>query len=305
MKRLILVATLIVGFSAGGQSSAAEPQKWIVAVAPDLRSAVEPLIKRRRQEGMTVTVINVAELPKDAAGAPDAAELQKRIEHEARHGTNRAFVLVVGVAASSGEDAKKVVVPARSGTGGRMKGQPTDHGYGLPDEKMLPSIAVGRMPARSIEEAKTMVEKTLAFERERSGDGWRNRLTVLEGNPGGGNDFERRTAEAVVPSQIQGRFAKLNPEWSARFVVHVDSSPYSVGDSELRAASLDCVRQGQFWTVYLGHSSAPGLWSLDASYLDRKDWSELNAGRHRGLLFTCGCFACQTAGFGGEGYALA
>lgn len=315
MKQIVFAALCFWLSATGNLTAAADSPKWIVATAPEFRSAIAPLVERRRQDGMAVTIIKMADLATDAAGMIDPMALRTEIERLARDSKSRTFVLLVGVASAPADgakhaetnhiDAKQIVVPALAGTEGRMKRQPTDHGYGLPDEKMLPSIAVGRFPARTAKEAAAMVEKTLAFERDRAAGRWRNRLTVLEGNPGGGNDFERRTAEAVVPAQIQNRFAKLNPDWTARFVVHAAGSPYFVGDSDLRAASLDYIREGQFWTIYLGHSSASGLWSIGAPYIDRKDWSTLEAGRHPGLLFTCGCFACQTAGFDGEGYALA
>ncbi len=314
MKQTVFAAICLWLSATSNWATAADSPTWIVATAPEFRSAIAPLLERRRQDGMAVTIIGSADLTKDADGMPDPMALRTEIERLAQDSKERTFVLLVGVAsAPAGDpkqpeakqiDGKQIVVPALVGTEGRMKGQPTDHGYGLPDEKLLPTIAVGRFPARTAKEAAAMVEKTLAFERDRTTGGWRNRLTVLEGNPGGGSDFERRTAEAVVPAQIQNRFAKLNPDWTARFVVHAAGSPYFVGDSDLRAASLDYIREGQFWTIYLGHSSASGLWSIGAPYIDRKDWSALDAGRHPGLLFTCGCFACQTTGFDGEGYAL-
>jgi hypothetical protein len=309
LQQIIRWAAAVTIFSSalvGVQAVAAEtgsPQ-WIVATVPAFRSAIGALVERRRGEGMAVTVIDAGDLAKNAGGLPDPLALKAEIERLRRQNKGPTYVLLVGISSTAAGD-NRFVVPPLAGTIGRMKGEPSDHGYGLPDEKMMPAIAVGPLPARTVKEAAAMIEKTLAYDRERSSGEWRNRLTVLEGHPGGSTEFERRSAEAVVPLHIQGRCAKLRPEWTAGFVVHAASSPYFAANAELRQSSLDLVRQGQFWTIYLGHSGPTGLWSLGARYLDRQDWSELNIPRGAGLLFTCGCFACQTAGAEGEGYALA
>ena len=101
-----------------------------------------------------------------------------------------------------------------------------------------------------------MVEKTLAFERDHVAAAWRNRLTVLLGNPGGATPLEKRVAEVFGPSQILDRLARLDPIWTARFVVHAPDSPFCVADDDLHDVSLDLLREGQFWTIYLGHSGA-------------------------------------------------
>ena len=106
-----------------------------------------------------------------------------------------------------------------------------------------------------------MVDKTLAFEREANHGDWQNRLTVLVGNPGGANDFERRMAEAVGPTGVLLRFSQIDPAFTARFLIHAGGSPYTVPDAELRDRSLNYLKDGQFFSFYLGHSAAPGFWS--------------------------------------------
>jgi hypothetical protein len=270
---------------------------WIAVTAPGFRTAIEPLCERRRAEGMDVKVISTAD-------APDAPQIREKIDRLRRDRKGSSFVLLVGaMGAASGADSQ-TVVPAFTGTEGRMKNVPTDHGYGCPDDKLMPAIAVGRFPVRTTKEAGAMVEKTLAFERDRAGGAWRNRLTVLLGNPGGATPLEKRAAELFGPSQVLDRLARLDPSWTARVVVHAAGSPYCVADDDLHDVSLGYLREGQFWTIYLGHSGAQGLWSAGVRFVNRQDWGELNTPHGPGLLFTCGCFACQVSGPDGEGYAL-
>ena len=126
-----------------------------------------------------------------------------------------------------------------------MKGAPTDHGYSCPDEKLMPVVAVGRFPVRSVMEASAMVEKTLAFERDRAGVIWRNRLTVLLGNPGGATPLEKRAAEAFGPSQVLDRLSRLDATWTARFVARLSSGRAVLDDlfGTLRGARIMVVRR--------------------------------------------------------------
>ena len=60
-----------------------------------------------------------------------------------------SYVLLVGaVEAGVQEDAARTVVPPLDGGVGRMKGQPSDNGYGCLDDGREPSVA-GRPPARA------------------------------------------------------------------------------------------------------------------------------------------------------------
>ena len=59
------------------------------------------------------------------------------------------------------------------------------------------------------------------------------------------------------------------------------------------------------FSFYLGHSGAGGLWSDGDYFLLRDDLAKLNIRQRQGVLFTCGCFACQLDGMGGESYGLA
>ena len=255
MKRLALVSFVVVILTAArGWSAEADRPLWVAVTGPEFRLAIEPLSKHRRAEGMDVRVISTADIP-------EAAQIRARIDGERRGRKGPTFVLLVGAASG---DSAQTVVPAFDGTEGRMQGVPTDHGYGCPDDKLMPTIAVGRFPVRTAKEASAMVEKTLAFERQRPTAAWRNRLTVLLGNPGGATPLEKRAAELFGPSYIMDRLARLDPPWTGRFVVHAAGSPYCVADEDLHDVSLGYLRDGQFWTIYLGHSGPQGFWSSGA-----------------------------------------
>ena len=65
------------------------------------------------------------------------------------------------------------------------------------------------------------------------------------------------------------------------------------------------MRDGQAWTLYLGHSNMEGMWGGGAHYLDRADWAKLKIARGSGVFATFGCYGCQLKGERGEGYGVA
>src|SRR5204862_2715147 len=114
---------------------------------------------------MDVVVLPIADLSKDTGAPADPARLRSKIGQLRRGRQGPTFVLLVGVAQTEGRDAARIVVPVLTGTASRMKGVATDHAFGLPNDKLSPTIAVGRVPPRTTEEAAAMVAKHLAFER--------------------------------------------------------------------------------------------------------------------------------------------
>lgn len=70
-----------------------------------------------------------------------------------------------------------------------------------------------------------------------------------------------------------------------------------------RQKALQSLADGEFFSVYLGHSAAEGM-GLDTRFIRRESWAKLEISRGGGPFFTCGCFACQ-ADEKGAGYGLA
>jgi hypothetical protein len=305
LRRLIVLLALLAGFCSNAFTADEQAPKWILVTTAALQPALEPLCEHRRAEGMDVRIV-ITDALRNNDEEKLAGQIKTEIEKLRGDRNSTSYVLLAGAAGNSGvKDRSNVTVPMLSGTVGRMKGMPTDHAYGSCGENLIPTIAVGRFPARSVAEAQAMVDKTLAFEHAANQGDWQNRLTVLVGNPGGANDFERRMAEAVGPTGMLLRFSQLDPVFTARFIIHANGSPYTVSDAELHDRSLKYLQEGQFFTCYLGHSAAPGFWSGFTRFLDRKDWSEVTIPHGPGIFFTCGCYSCQVSGADGEGYAFA
>jgi Peptidase family C25 len=279
----------------------ADPAQWIVVTAPAFRDALTPLCEQRNANGMHVVIVQTTDvLNPEQVRNGDGGPLKDHVNDLCRKFKGPSYVLLVGaVRAKDRAAAETIVVPALPGVAGRMKGQPSDNAFGLIDKDFLPSVAVGRFPANTVAEAQQMVKKTIAFERDASPGEWRNRLTLLIGNPGGSSPVEKRFAEMFMQSLMQGRLQRVAPFWTGRAIVVMDNSPFFVPKEKNRELSLRYLEEGQLFSVYLGHSAASGFWL--GPRLDRKDWGEKN---FPGILFSCGCYGCQLTEKD-EGYALA
>jgi hypothetical protein len=286
------IACCLAALLAGPAGAAAPPpsERWVVVVAPAFRAAVAPLVAHRQAQGMRVTVLDSSTvLSAQDVRNGDGGKLRKRLRELWRDHAGTSYVLLVGAGeAGSLAQPERFVVPALSGAAGRMKGEPTDAGYGCRDGERLPAVAVGRLPARTEAEARAMVAKTLALEKAAGPGGWKRRLTVLAGIPAYNPVVDR-----LVESIAFARFERINPLWRGKVVYTNPLSRFCLPDDQLRTRALAYLAEGQAFTLYLGHSSAEGLYGGQAAFLNRADWGRL-AGS--GVFVTFGCNGCQLRG---------
>jgi hypothetical protein len=306
-RKTVLLLLIILTCAAHGAVAEDQKPQWIIVTAPEFRDALAPLCERRRNDGMQVVFVETTDvLTPQQIRNRDGAPLKDRINQLCRQVKGTSYVMLVGaISVADSEQAVETVLPALVGTSGRMRGQPSDNGYGCLDKELLPTVAVGRFPVRTVDEARQLVDKTVAFERNIAPAEWQNRLTFVVGHPGGASVIERRFAESFLQGVAGSRFGKIHPLWQARILIHGAGSPFTVADGRLRETSLRYLEDGQMFSVYLGHSNATGLWSDNAEFLNRDDWAKLKIPNGAGVLFTCGCFGCQLQGRDGEGYGLA
>ena len=268
---------------------------WVAVVPAAWRDALAPLVERRRYEGFDVRV-----LAAEGANA-DGAVLARLVCGLCGDRAGEAYVALAGPMRGPAE----IAVPAPPGTVGRMAGHPTDNGFGCPEPDRVPRVAVGRLPARSAAELEAMVSKILAFEGAEPSQPWASRISLLVGHPGGSSALEKKLASRIVKGAVEGNFAAVHPRWQVQAIVQAADSPFRVEPDVLPARTRALVEGGQFLTVYLGHSSPGGLESEGVPFLRREDWAGLSPEVPAGILFTCGCYACQVEGFFGEGHAYA
>jgi hypothetical protein len=302
-RRLFFLACLACALIAPHASATEAEEQWIVVTAPAFRSAIAPLAEHRKAQGMHVHIVETINYLREGEilrGEP--AKLVEPIQKLCRNFKGTSFILLVGAIELSNDlhDPAMKIVPTLNGTVGRMKGEPSDNAYGCLGDSLEPTIAVGRFPARSVDEAKAMVAKTLEYERDTKPGEWKRRVTVLAGAP----SFNP-TVDTMVERVALSRLDRLDVAWSGRAIYHNPASRFCLPDEVLRERTLRYIEEGEAITLYLGHSNALGFAPGRLPFLDRSDWAKLNIPRGRGIFATFGCFGAQLRGTEGEGYAVA
>ena len=280
------------------QSDSGGKPRWLLVTTAELAIELEPLISRRQQEGFEVLkVIRDSRLPNSDWNAD---YIRNKISES--HESNRSTM--VFLAGDWTESSKQSYVPPGTGKQGRMQNAPTDHSYGLPNELGVPSVAVGRFPARNAEDVRQFVAKVIRYEDQPIGP-WTNRLNLWVGHPGGNSILEKRLGETIVKSVVNKSVRQLNLAWKSSCLVDFPNTPYSVDRKTFAERMRNDLSQGQSFTIYAGHSAAEGIWSGDQFVFGRPEWERVKIQSSPGVVLTTGCFSCQMAGPNGKGFLTA
>jgi hypothetical protein len=282
----------------------ARPDQWICVTAPALKPAAETLAEHRRKQGMVTQIVVTTDVLSEGQvlGRGEAGPLRDKVAELCGGFKGLSRVVLLGAASPEGlrRPAEHLVPPFR-GTVAGMAGEMTDLPYSLPDAKTLrPTVAVGRLPAASLGEARRMVDKIIVWETDTRPGEWRRRLTVLAGVPNFG-----AVADAMIEKFALSQFDRLDPVWTARAIYHSQGSRFTVPDEQLRRQAIGYVADGQAVTIYIGHSDAEEFWTAgNVPFMTRSDWARIWIPRGPGFLVTTGCNGCQLGGRLGEGYGL-
>lgn len=270
---------------------AEKKRQWILATTATLRTAAKPLIEKRQEQGWKVIVIDTDKHAKKA-------DLDEAIRLHCEGFSGESCVLLLG---TWEQKETETHVAALRGTHGRMVDLPTDHGFGLPEEDESVTIAVGRLPAREVSEAKAIIKKILAFE---SAQFESNRVNLLVAHPGGESDFEEAVACNVVKTAVKLRLKELSARWQPDCVMDIPRSDHSVEPEAFSSEIQRAFSEGYLFTVFSGHSYAPAIVSQAGEVFQREDFEKLEPKAPGGIFISCGCYGCQISGMHGQGYGI-
>jgi Peptidase family C25 len=280
------------------QSDSGKKPRWLLVTTAELAKELEPLVLRRQQQGFEVfKVIRDDQLPNNDWNAEFIRNKISEI-HVPNHATQ---VLLAG---DWNESNKLSFVPPGKGKQGRMQNAPTDLSYGLLNERGVPSVAVGRFPARTADDVRQFVAKVIRYEDQSIGP-WTNRLNLWVGHPGGNSGLEKKLGETIIQSAVNKSLSQLNLAWKGSCLIDFPNTPYSVDRATFGERMRNDLSQGQSFTIYAGHSAAEGIWSEDQFVFGREEWERTKIQTSPGVVLTTGCFSCQMAGPNGKGFLTA
>lgn len=254
----------------------AEPADMVIFTLPAWRDQAERIANLHREAAnpLTVAVMNVNEVYNEfASGTPDVGALRRclKMMHDrgAEAGKPLRYALLMGRATydnrhlTSQFDQKKSPGTIPCWLGGARSMQLSDNSaYGTDDVLAMLgdgsgtnlgldnlSIAVGRMPVQTADEARSAVDKLLQYASKSKPGTWRSNLLFLADD--GNNGDHVNQAEKMINEALA---APLAPSFVTK--VYVDAydivSRVCQGGRDLMYRMLD---EGVAWWIYCGHAN--------------------------------------------------
>ncbi len=278
-----------------GLALAEEPSgKWVLVTPPEWESALQPLAAARRTQGLEVVILHPDPSSPAGGSAEEAGnDLRRRIREAAGTSGPRHVLLAGDFPAPDDHGASLPSVPSARGSILRMTDRPSDNPFGCPDGSREPDLAVGRLPVRSEAEARAAVEKILAFEQNVRQSSWARDVRLVAGYHEAPPSFAP-LADNVINNLGARLISRLPPAWRlAEALVHINGSPWQTPGAALPALAHQAAARPGMLLAYMGHSAAEGAVSKSQFFFGSVAWPSLKQEPRLGLLFTCGCHACE------------
>ena len=228
--------------------SAAEHAAEYVAVTHSaFAGSVAPLLERHAQRGLSVAHVDIEDVYDEFSFGEKTPHALRDFVTVARTTWKTAprFLVLVGDATLDPRDyagfGDADFVPSKSIPMSHVALETvSDEWFADADDDGLPELAVGRLPARTIDQADAMIAKILAYDNS-GNEGWTRNVLLVAGERDETGNFDRSssTLQTVVPSTYTVQR------------VSTDAS----GADMARHQLLDAVNAGQLIVNYIGHGS--------------------------------------------------
>jgi CSLREA domain-containing protein len=251
-----------------------------VLVAPRaFLDAAHPLLLRRESQGLTTFVASLEEIASSFGGGQASAEAIRDFLSCAYHQWRRPsprYVLLLGDANHDPRHFNPVSQPSPM----PFLLQRTSFIWTASDpalaavngDDILPDLAIGRLPATTLEQARTMIQKILDWEAQ--GQTLDGPAALVADNPDAAGDFEAE-ARDIEASFLSGR------ETTEIFLGQI-------GDRDVaRARILDAFDSGLSLISYVGHGGG-AVWAGE-NMLNSSDPASLLAQPRQPFMLTMNC----------------
>jgi len=247
-------------------------------IAPKAFLAVaEPLLQLRADQGLTTRAVSFEEIAEQFGHGQPSAEAIRSFLAFAFHSWNRPsprYVLLLG---DSTYDPRNFIGTSQPSPLPVLWAK-TSYLWTVSDpllaavngEDSLPDIAIGRLPATTVEEAQRLIDKLLAWED--SGQGLSGPATLVADNPDLAGDFEADVED------IRASFL------ASREVLVLKLSELGAAT---RPSILDSLNSGLSFLSYVGHGGA-AVWASENVW-NSWDAASLQAQSQQPLLVTMNC----------------
>lgn len=166
----------------------------------------------------------------------------------------------------------------------------TDNWYAAWSDDGAPEFAIGRLPADSPDELKTMIDKIIAYETESENGAWRRKLEVVAGEARMGPEID-----ALLLRMFRLIFGGNMPRVFDLEVAYTgENSDYYYPSKKLNAHVIDSINKGALIFTYVGHGAVDSLDHIyrkegEYSIFERGDVAKLDCAGRSPIMFIVAC----------------
>lgn len=251
------------------EESAAKPADYLIVAADGLGGVAKEWGEYRKGQGRQVEVVTLGAIAKEAG--KDKINLLDLKNYIKKHGGEKPAegfqVLLIGdcpVEGSEGYDAKTEIPWFMSAYKDAYERSaiPGDNFLAdtIGEDNEIPDFAIGRIPARTPEQASLALKKVKAYESARLGE-WIKRLTFFAGEGRFG---------AAVDQMLENLFTQMaeqviDPAYDLRMTYANIKSAYAYVPSRFSDKVLEEANTGAFLLSYMGHGAVDRLDDMHVS----------------------------------------
>ena len=261
-----------------------------VIIAPQdfLTEADRLKAHRERYDQLKTLVVNVDQIFNEfSVGMPDPMAIRDFIKYAQTNWiTKPQYVLLFGAGNFDYKNIKSTatnwILPYESMESLHQIETLTSDDYFVMLDPNVPrtSLATGRLPLRSVKEAKDVIDKIIAYETSAPLDSWRNRITFVgdDGLTSTGDDGSVHTAQSEELAQLS------TPPSFQKDKIYIVQYPTVSGSTGRRKptanqAIVDAINRGTMILNYTGHGNTE-QWAHEKVFAQDEDFTRLkNAGK--------------------------
>ena len=277
---LVVSRALAPRVAAAGTSTLRDPsnQADYVLIAPRaFLAAAEPLVERRRDQGLAARAIAFEEIADQFGGGRPSAQAIKAFLAYAYQTWARPSLRYVLLLGDASYDPRNFMGSSQPSPLPALWTK-TSYLWTASDPELaavngtdsVPDLAIGRLPATTVEQAETLVSKLIAWED--SGQGLAGAAALVADDPDLGGDFEHNVRDIA-----QSYLALRNPQ----LLLLSELGP------GLRPRIQDALNGGLSYLSYVGHGGA-AVWASENVW-NSWDAPSLQAQSLQPLLVTLDC----------------
>ncbi len=249
---------------------------YVIVTHPDFVNALEPLVKHRQANGLRVAVVTTNEVYDEFGFGMETPLAIRDFVTWARESWAPRYVLLIGKATYDYKNylnaPNKNLLPTFL-VGTPHLGEAASDNWFIADEKTVqPTLAIGRIPAKTPDQVTRTVNKIIAYETEPLAE-WRQRAI-----------FVADSKEPLFAQQAD-RLANKVPKNVQTSKVYLAASGGDV--NKTRGEILSRWNSGAGWLTYVGHGSID-TWA-EGPLFSAENIAEVKNANRLPILFTPTC----------------